>query len=84
MVNEAVRDFIAVRSAEVESKLARMLTQIQDYRRSDPGFELALGKLVAAEAGLGADDPAEGRVVLAAESADAGPAQSMVRRLLKR
>jgi predicted transcriptional regulator len=78
LVNEAVRGFIEKRTAEVESDLQQVLTRVQVYRRSDPKFEKAFAQFVDAEARFGSEDPAEGRA-----EASAGPAQAMVRKLLR-
>lgn len=78
LVNEAVQGFIEKRTAEVESDLQQVLMRVQAYRRSDPKFEKAIARIVDAEARLGSGDPAEGRA-----EANAGPAQAMVRKLLR-
>jgi hypothetical protein len=78
LVNEAVEGFLDKRSAEVESELQQILDRVRASRRADPKFEAAIGTLVDAEAGLGAEDPAEGRT-----QPNAGPAQTMVHQLLR-
>jgi hypothetical protein len=76
LVNEAVRDYVAQRSREVESDLEADLAKLRAYRKSDPGFEQAMAAFVEAEATL--EDPVEGRPEAA------GPVQAKVHRLLKR
>lgn len=89
MVNEAVGEYIRKRSAEVEADLKGVLAQVKAYRRADPQFKQARARFVDAEARLGADDPLKGVVVDAAppavkrRTAKAGPAQTMIRELLK-
>src|SRR6476659_1002525 len=41
LVNEAVRDFVARRSREVEMDLEATLEALRAYRQSDPNFERA-------------------------------------------
>jgi hypothetical protein len=89
MVNEAVGEYIRKRSAEVEADLAGVLEQVRAYRRADPQFKQARARFVDAEARLGSDDPLEGVVVDVAQpaakrrTAKAGPAQTLIRELLK-
>jgi hypothetical protein len=90
MVNEAVGEYIRKRSAEVEADLAGVLAQVKAYRRADPQFKQARARWVDAEARLGGDDPVEGVMVDVAPPAakrravnKAGPAQTMIRELLK-
>jgi len=88
MVNEAVGEYIQKRAAEVEADLTGVLDQVKAYRRADPQFKHALGRFVKAEARHGGDDPIEGVVVDAepptrVRKSKAGPAQTMVRKLLK-
>jgi predicted DNA-binding protein len=78
LVNEAVEGFIEKRAAEVEYDLQQVLTRVRAYRRSDPKFDKAIARFADAEAGLGTDDPVEGRT-----QPKAGPAQTMVQRLLR-
>ena len=77
LVNEAVRRYIETRAAEVEFDLQKILARVQTYRRSDPEFEKAIAEFVDAEASLGSNDPTEGGT-----RPKAGPAQTMVQRLL--
>jgi predicted transcriptional regulator len=60
LVNEAVRDFVARRSREVEADLEATLEALRAYRKSDPNFERAIEDYVDAEASL-KEDPAEGQ-----------------------
>jgi hypothetical protein len=90
MVNEAVGEYIRRRSAEMEADLTGVLEQVKAYRRADPQFKQARARWVDAEARLGGDDPVEGVVVdveppavARHRKAKAGPAQTMVRELLK-
>lgn len=85
MINEAVQGFIQKRTAEVETDLEGMLSQIKAYKRRDPNFDAAFGQWADAEAKFGREDPAEGVVVkTAAVEAKAGPTQTLVRDLLSR
>ena len=76
LVNEAVRDFVARRSQEVEMDLEATLEALRAYRKNDPNFERAIADYVEAEASL-KEDPAEGRRV-----EDIGPTQKRVLELL--
>lgn len=76
LVNEAVRDFVARRTREVEMDLEATLEALRAYRRSDPDFERAIADYVDAEASL-KEDPAEGQ-----RAEDVGPAQKRVLELL--
>ncbi len=76
LVNEAVRDFVARRSREVELDLEMTLEALRAYRKSDPNFERAIEDYVDAEASL-KEDPAEGQRL-----EDLGPAQRRVLELL--
>ena len=76
LVNEAVRDFVARRSREVERDLEVTLEALRAYRKSDPKFERAIEDYVDAEASL-KEDPAEGR-----RMEDIGPTQQRVLELL--
>ena len=78
LVNEALQGFIEKRTAEVESDLQQVLTRVRTYRRSDPKFEKAIAQFVDAEASLGSGDPVEGHT-----RPKAGPAQTMVQKLLR-
>ena len=75
LVNEAVRDFVARRSKEVETDLEATLEALRAYRKSDPDFDRAITDYVDAEASL-KGDPAEGK------RADLGPTQRRVLELL--
>jgi predicted transcriptional regulator len=76
LVNEAVRDFVAKRSREVEMELEATLEALRAYRKGDPNFERAIADYVDAEASL-QEDPAEGQ-----SGEDMGPAQARVLELL--
>jgi predicted transcriptional regulator len=76
LVNEAVRDYVARRSREVEMDLEATLESLRAYRRSDPNFERAIADYVDAEASL-TEDPAEGQRAM-----DIGPAQTRILELL--
>jgi predicted transcriptional regulator len=76
LVNEAVRDFVARRSREIEMDLEGTLEALRAYRKNDPNFERAIADYVEAEASL-KEDPAEGRRV-----EDIGPTQKRVLELL--
>jgi len=78
MVNEAVGAYLASRTAEVEADLENTLRRVKAYRCADPDYESAIRKFVEAEAELAREDPAEGEMAPAA-----GPAQRMVRNLLR-
>ncbi len=80
MVNEAVRDFIEKRTAEVEVDLRGVADRLRAYQQSDPGFLRAIARFSRAEAAHGAGDPVEGKVVRAPKP---GPALSRVRELLR-
>lgn len=88
MVNEAVGEYIQKRAAEVETDLTGVLEQVKAYRRADPRFRQALAQFVEAEARHGGEDRLEGVVVdvkppARVRKSTAGPAQEMVRELLK-
>ena len=76
LVNEAVRDFVARRSKEVEADLEATLESLRAYRKNDPNFERAIADWVDAEASL-TEDPAEGHRAM-----DIGPAQARMIELL--
>jgi len=76
LVNEAIRDFVARRSREVEKDLETTLEALRAYRQSDPNHERAIADYVDAEASL-KEDPAEGQ-----RAEDIGPTESRIRELL--
>jgi predicted transcriptional regulator len=78
LVNEAVEAYLRTRSAEVEADLEQVLKRVRAYRTKDPDFETAIVAFAEAEAERGTEDPAEGR-----PQPQAGPAQSLVREVLK-
>lgn len=78
LINEAVRSYVARRSAEVEGGLQDILDRVRAYRRTDPNFDKMWDEFVDAEARFGAEDPVEGST-----QKSAGPAQTLVRDLLR-
>ncbi len=91
LVNEALEDFVARRSRQVEQDLETTLARLRAYRARDPHFREAVAAAVEAEAQHGQDDPAQGEVVTGefangqwVESAEeTRPVQSRSHRLLK-
>jgi len=64
LANEAIREFVARRSREVETDLEATLEDLRAYRERDPDFQHAIDDLIASEAALSPeDDPAEGQVI---------------------
>lgn len=90
LVNEALEDFIARRSRQVEQDLEATLARLRAHRTRDPHFQEAIAAAVEAEAQHSRDDPAQGEVVIGKlvdgqliESAEeAGSVQSKIHRLL--
>jgi predicted transcriptional regulator len=90
LVNEALEDFVARRSRQVEQDLETALTRLRAYRARDPHFREAIASAVEAEAQLGQDDPAQGKVVtgefvnghLVESAEETGSVQSKIHRLL--
>jgi predicted DNA-binding protein len=78
LVNEAVEDFLKVRSQKIESDLAEILKRLKTYRKKDPKFEAAIAEVVDAEARFGSEDPAEGST-----QPNVGHAQTVVHQLLR-
>ena len=76
LVNEAVRDFVARRSQEVEADLEATIEKLRAYRKSDPHFERAIADYVDAEVSL-KEDPAEGHRAM-----NLGPTQTRILDLL--
>ncbi len=64
LVNEALRDYVDRRSSAVERDLELTLARLRAHRRRDPHFKEAIAAVVDAEAVLGREDPAEGKVVV--------------------
>ena len=62
LANEAIKEFVARRTLEVEDELEATLEDLRAYRKSDPDFERAIAEFVDAEM-TATHDPAEGRVV---------------------
>ncbi|MDN5836035.1 MAG: hypothetical protein L0H12_01630 [Nitrosospira sp.] len=59
-----MKNYVDQRNREVEHDLEATLTSLRAYRTRDPHFKEAIAALVDAEARLGKDDPAEGKVVI--------------------
>ena len=64
LVNEAVKNYVEQRSREVEHNLEATLASLRAYRKRDPHFQTAIAAFVDAEAQLGKEDQAEGKVVI--------------------
>lgn len=82
LVNEAVRDFVARRSREVESDLEYTLAQLRALRAQDPDFAAARKAWVDAEAAY--EDPLEGELVTAPQSPDRRQARHAAARIRQR
>jgi hypothetical protein len=78
MVNEAVGEYLKSRTAAVEADLEETLRRVREYREADPNFESAISTFADAEAALAREDPVEGKT-----TASAGPAQRLVRQLIR-
>jgi hypothetical protein len=78
-VNMALADLIERRTATIESQLDQALESIRAYRKTDPGHKRALRAFIDAEVTHAAEDPMEGTP----EPRAAGPAVSMVRKILR-
>jgi len=76
LANEAIKEYVAKRSVDVENELQDTLSRLRAYRERDPDFESAIADVAAAEASA-IHDPAEGTVVKKAE-----PLQVRLRNLL--
>ena len=76
LANEAIKEYVARRSVDIENELTDTLSQLKAYRERDPAFERAIADFADAEASA-KDDPAEGKVVKSAE-----PLQVRLRSLL--
>ena len=76
LANQAIREFVARRTLEVEGELESTLEDLRAYRKSDPNFERAIAAVVEAEIAA-KHDPAEGRIV-----SEAGRNESVVLDLL--
>jgi predicted transcriptional regulator len=66
LVNEAIKEFVAKRSLEIESDLEATLAELRSYRKRDPDFEKAIADFARMETSA-SDDPAEGEVVVKSE-----------------
>ncbi len=64
LVNEALQDYVDRRSRAAEHDLEATLASLRAYRKRDPHFKDAIAAAVEAEATLGKEDPAEGKVVI--------------------
>jgi len=64
LVNEAVKQYVARRSVEVERDLEETLERLRAYRELDPDFQRAIDRVAKAESEIGREDPAEGELVL--------------------
>lgn len=62
LANEAIKEFVARRTLEIENELESTLDELRAYRKSDPDFEKAIARFVQAETTV-EHDPAEGRVI---------------------
>lgn len=89
LVNEAVKDYVTRRGAEVERDLEATLARLRDYRERDPNFEEAIARVARAEADLGKNDPVEGEIVIGTfvdgrfvEEEKRGPVQTEIDQLL--
>jgi hypothetical protein len=78
-VNMALADLIERRAATIESQLDQALESLRAYRKTDPGYKRALRAFIDAEVAHAAEDPMEGT----AKPGSAGPAVSMVRKILR-
>lgn len=76
LANEALAEYVARRTLEVEDDLVTTLEDLRAYRKGDANFDRAIAQFVEAEATV-KHDPAEGRIV-----SPAGPTESKVRELL--
>jgi predicted DNA-binding protein len=87
LVNEALNDYVARRSLEVEQDLSATVKKLRAYRRRDPNFDNAIAAAAKAEAKHGHDDPVEGTVVMGdlvdgQIVEDAGPLETEIHQLL--
>jgi hypothetical protein len=78
LVNEAIGEYLDAHAASIEADLEETLRRLRAYRKSDPDFEVAIGKFAEAEAELAAGDPVEGKTTRAQ-----GPTQRLVRDLIR-
>jgi hypothetical protein len=62
LANEALREYVAKRTLEVEVDLEATLRELRAYRAGDPKFERAIAAFADAEA-AGTHDPADRSVV---------------------
>lgn len=78
-VNIALAELIDQRAATLEIELDQALKSIRAYRKTDPGYTRAIKAFIDAEVAHAAEDPMEG----SPEPQAAGPAVSMVRKMLR-
>jgi predicted transcriptional regulator len=87
LANEAIREYVARRSLDVEAELESTLKKLRAYRKVDPGFRRAIADAAAAEVAVAAaDDPAEGQVISdprLTSVATRGPAEAAILDLLE-
>ncbi|MHA1598768.1 MAG: hypothetical protein ACTSV1_08610 [Alphaproteobacteria bacterium] len=76
LANEALGEYVARRTRDVENDLQATLDDLRAYRKSDPDFERAIDAFVEAEA-TGAGDPVDGRA-----EEQSGPVETTIRELL--
>ncbi len=76
LVNDALREFVAERSADLMADLAATVTELNKLQEEDPGFAKAIKKAAAAEAEMDYD-PAEGQLI---DNSD--PSSTIVRSIL--
>jgi hypothetical protein len=81
LVNMAVADFVAAKSAHVEFELEAALKRIKALRRADPTFAKEFKAIAAAEIKHRKHDPVEGRA-FREEPAKTTSAVSLVRRVV--
>jgi predicted transcriptional regulator len=62
LANDALKEYVDRRIAEVEDDLESTLEDLRAYRKRDPNFERAIAEVAEAEAAI-TDDPAEGKVI---------------------
>jgi hypothetical protein len=60
LVNEAVKDYVLRRSAEVERQLESTLASLRAYREQDPDVERAMAAIATAEVRHVKEDPIHG------------------------
>ena len=85
LANDAIREYVARRTLDLERELESTLEDLRAYRKRDPNFEQSIAKFIEAELSV-KDDPAEGSVFIeegdAGEVGEVGPAQRAVLKVL--